>query len=191
MKIGVYGSASSDIREEIAKNARVVGGEIAERGHTVITGGCPGLPYEAVQEAYRRGGITVGYSPATSLNDHVHVYNYPVEGFTDFVFIPKNYMHADKPLVCKKYRNVSSVTACDACILIDGRTGTMNEFTIAYDLGKPIGILDGSGGITKNTIDILLRDIEKSSNATIHRSDDPVSLVEMVVTAWKKRKTVE
>ncbi|MFZ5593982.1 MAG: hypothetical protein ACOY4D_06955 [Pseudomonadota bacterium] len=37
-----------------------------------------------------------------------------------------------------------------------GRSGTLGEFAIAYDEGKLIGVLQGSGGITEK-IPILWR----------------------------------
>jgi predicted Rossmann-fold nucleotide-binding protein len=188
MKFGVYGSASTKLKKEVKLKAREIGREIARQDHTVITGGCPGLPYEAVLGAYELGGKTVGYSPATNLENHVKIYKHPVKGFTDFVFVPKGYIHANDPLICKKYRNVSSVAASDAAIFIDGRTGTMNEFTIAYDIGKDIGILEGSGGIAKEAIAVLLRDIDKSSNSTIIYDPDPVSLVKRLTEIYKRKK---
>ena len=135
MKLGVYGSASTKLKKGIKLKAREIGREIVRQNHTVITGGCPGLPYEAVLGAHNLGGKTIGYSPAINIENHVKIYKYPVEGFTDFVFVSKDYVYANDPLICKKYRNVSSVAASDAAIFIGGRTGTMNEFTIAYDLG--------------------------------------------------------
>ena len=57
----------------------------------------------------------------------------------------------------------------------------MNEFTIAYDLGKDIGILEDSGGITKEAIKILLRDSKKKSKSEIIYDSDPVRLVERLL----------
>jgi uncharacterized protein (TIGR00725 family) len=54
-----------------------------------------------------------------------------------------------------KGRNVVNIRSCDGVIFISGGTGTLNEFTIAYDEGKPIGILEGSGGITQFVKDII------------------------------------
>ena len=190
MKFGVYGSASTKLKKEIKLRAHEIGREIARQNHTVITGGCPGLPYEAVLGAHGIGGKIIGYSPAINIENHTKIYKYPVKGFTDFVFISKDYVYANDPLICKKYRNVSSVAASDAAIFIGGRTGTMNEFTIAYDLGKDIGILKGSGGITKEAITVLLRDIDKGSTSTIIYDRDPVSLVRRMIEIYEKKKKI-
>lgn len=45
-----------------------------------------------------------------------------------------------------KFRNAISVAMASAVIAIGGRIGTINELTIASDMGKPIGIVEGGGG---------------------------------------------
>jgi predicted Rossmann-fold nucleotide-binding protein len=176
LKIGVYGSAAGDIPIETMRKAREIGAEIARMGHVVITGACNGLPYEAVLGAHECGGKVIGYSSAANLDDHIR-FKLPVAGFTSFVFVPSDYQHSDDQGVCKKYRNVSSVADSDAVIIIGGRIGTMNEFTNAYDCVKNIGILEGSGGITKRAIKILLEDASKESAARIVWDPDPAQLV--------------
>ena len=158
MKIGVYGSAAGEMGASIQEKARAIGMEIARRGHVVVTGACPGFP-----------------------QDHVKRFKFPTEGITEFVFVPKSFKHVNNELACKKYRNVSSVAEADAAILIGGRIGTMNEFTIAYDLGKLIGILEGSGGITTRIIPMLLEDAKKASDSKIVFEKDPAKLVQKLV----------
>ena len=181
MKIGIYGSAAGEINEGLKEKARKIGGLIAEKGHMIVTGGCPGLPYEAVLGAYEKGGICIGYSPATNQEKHRDVDNFPIKGFERFVFVPETYEHADDPAMCRKYRNLSSVSTIDAAIIISGRIGTMNEFTIAYDLGKNIGVLEGSGGISDEAIKILLRDAKKKSSSKIIFDPYPETLVEKLI----------
>jgi predicted Rossmann-fold nucleotide-binding protein len=45
-------------------------------------------------------------------------------------------------------REVVNIRSSDVVIIIGGRSGTLGEFSIAYDEGKLIGILIGTGGIT-------------------------------------------
>jgi hypothetical protein len=185
MKIGVYGSAAGSIPNEVKRSAKEIGRQIARRECTLVTGGCPGLPYDAVLGAHELGGRCIGYSPATDLEAHTNLYKFPVSGFSEFVFVPKDvpkeYVDVNNTTVCKKYRNVASVAAIDAAIIIGGRIGTMNEFTLAYDFQKNIGILKGSGGITKEAIKILLRDIDKPSASKIIYDVSPISLVDGLV----------
>ena len=180
MKIGVYGSAGGPIGRSVDEKAREVGREIARRGHILVTGGCLGIPYEAVLGAYELGGECIGFSPATDMDCHVNVYELPTDGFSEFVFIPEDYVHVNERVVCLKYRNVSSVAAVDAAVIIGGRIGSMNEFTIAFDLGKSIGVLEGSGGISDRAIKVLLEDANKPSSSKIIFDSDPASLVEQL-----------
>ena len=181
MKIGVYGSAAGEMGASIQEKARAIGMEIARRGHVVVTGACPGFPQDAVLGAQERHGKVIGFSPGVDVQDHVKRFKFPTEGITEFVFVPKSFKHVNNELACKKYRNVSSVAEADAAILIGGRIGTMNEFTIAYDLGKLIGILEGSGGITTRIIPMLLEDAKKASASRIVFEKDPAKLVQKLV----------
>ena len=180
-KIGIFGSALGQLDPETLKKSKKIGALIANQGHTLITGGCPGIPYEAAKAAYKEGGKTIAFSPATDLEEHIEI-RFPTDSFTDFVFIPKDYKHAKNQDICKKYRNVSSVSACDAAIIISGRIGTLNEFTIAYDLGKTIGILKNTGGITTH-IQKLIEHLNKKTNAKLIYSKEPKDLVAKTLEA--------
>lgn len=179
MKIGVYGSAAGTLSNKAKEMAREIGRAIAKNKAILVTGGCPGLPYEAVRGANELKGKCVAFSPATDLISHKDNH-YPTDGFSDFIFIPKDYEHANNPLICRKYRNVSSVSYVDAAIIISGRIGSMNEFTIAYDIGKTIGILEGTDGITKRAIRILLEDTNKKTDAEVIYESDPTKLIELI-----------
>lgn len=179
MKIGVYGSAAGAMSDDAKEKAQKIGRAIAEKNATLVTGGCPGLPYEAVLGAKKAKGKCIAFSPTIDLASHKKL-NYPTEGFSDFIFIPRDYEYADKALICKKYRNISSVAYIDAAIIISGRIGSMNEFTIAYDIGKTIGVVEGTGGIIKRAIKILLEDIDKKTGARVIFESDPTTLIDLI-----------
>ena len=54
-----------------------------------------------------------------------------------------------------KGRNVINVRSADIVVLFGGATGTLNEFTIAYDEGKIIGVLEGTGGVANHIREII------------------------------------
>jgi len=178
MKIGVYGSADGQIKEEVYLKARELGREIARRRHVLVTGACPGLPQEAVLGAYELRGTCIGFSPARSRGEHIQRDKFPVKGFSKLIFVPGVYRHADEPLVCRKYRNIESVYFVDVGVIIGGRTGTMNEFTLLYDSGKNIGVLRGTGGIAERAINVLVQDIDKSRGSRIIYSDSHIVLLD-------------
>lgn len=138
MKIAVCGTSIGEIRREILGKSGEVGKEIAGNGHTLMFGACPGYPYEAAKRAFQSKGRVIGISPAKDREEHISKYNFPLDSMTELKFtglgIPE--------------RNISLVKGSDAVIIISGQIGTLNEFTLAFQEKKPIGILKGSGGIT-------------------------------------------
>src|SRR3989344_5860539 len=74
LTVGVMGSASGEFSSAAKAQAYALGQAIAERGFILITGACPGLPYECARGAREGGGLSVGISPTLSLDEHVHKY---------------------------------------------------------------------------------------------------------------------
>lgn len=189
MKIGVYGSAAGDMGDEVREKAREIGRQIALGGHTLITGACTGLPYDAVLGAIEYEGEIIGFSPGVDLQDHITRFKFPTEGFTRIVYIPTDYTYRGIKQACTKYRNVVSVAECDAGVIISGRCGTLNEFTNLYDMGRNIGVLEGTGGMTKFIRD-LVKDWNKPSASQIVYSDDPKELIFELEKLAKKNGTI-
>ena len=81
-----------------------------------------------------------------------------------------------------KGRNVVLVRSCDVVIFISGSIGSLNEFTIAYDEGKVIGCLTGTGGVA-DEIKRLTEIFSKKTKARILYDDDPVRLIEKCLSA--------
>ncbi|MFH0832205.1 MAG: hypothetical protein V1900_00585 [Candidatus Aenigmatarchaeota archaeon] len=176
LKIGVYGSAKDENKNVVAA-AREIGKLIAENDCMLVTGACGGIPHEALKSAKAHKGFTIGFSPAENIQEHKEI-GYPEDDFDILVFTGFG----------KKGRNVVSVRTCDAAIFISGGSGSLNEFTIAYDEGKVCGILLGSGGITE-----ILKDLEekylsgrKKSGKVIYESE-PEKLVKKVLETLDKR----
>jgi len=152
-----------------------LGKEIARMDYILLTGSGPGLPYEAVKGAKEADGFTIGISPALNLQEHVEKYKFPTEFFDVLIFTGFGL----------KGRNVPFIRSCDGVIVISGRIGTLNEFTIAYDEGKTIGVLQGTAGISDSIEDIVKRS-EKRGGKIIYKSD-PKSLIEEVTSNLRSR----
>jgi hypothetical protein len=80
-----------------------------------------------------------------------------------------------------KGRNVVLVRSCDVALFIAGSIGSLNEFTIAFDEGKIIGCLTGTGGVADQVND-LVRTFPKPTKARLLYDDDPESLVDRCLT---------
>jgi uncharacterized protein (TIGR00725 family) len=171
-KIGVYGSAK-DENKDIVEAAIDIGRIIAENNCILVTGGCTGVPYEAVKSMKKHNGFTVGVSPASTLQEHKEKFGFPTENFDLLIFTGFG----------KKGRNVVSLLSCDAAIFISGGSGTLNEFTIAYDEGKVCGVLLGTGGMT-GIVEELEKNIiggRKKGSGTIIYESDPEKLIRRVI----------
>lgn len=71
LTVGVMGTAAEEIPEAMGAKVFALGQCIAERGFILITGACPGLPYQCAWGAYHSGGTSIGISPALSLDEHL------------------------------------------------------------------------------------------------------------------------
>ncbi len=174
LKIGVMGSASGPQTEDpIARTkAQTLGTEIGRRGHIFINGACPGLPNDALLAAQAAGGFTVGVSPAFSEYQHVHSYLSPHDH--DFIiYTGLGFME----------RDVINIRSSDGVIIIGGGIGTLNEFTIAYDEGRPIGIITNSGGISNSIPHIVQELCQRELPPNIVFDDDPVALLDKLEIA--------
>ena len=96
------------------------------------------LPYEAVRGAKAKGGLVIGISPGLSLDEHREKYHSPVDGFDVLIYTGSGLMG----------REITNIRSCDMVVIAGGRTGTLGELAIAYDEGRLIGVLTGTGGIT-------------------------------------------
>jgi uncharacterized protein (TIGR00725 family) len=174
LKIGVMGSASGpQTQDPIAREkAAKIGAEIARRGHIFINGACPGLPNDALLAAQAGGGFTVGISPAFSEYQHVHEYLSPHDH--DFlVYTGLGFME----------RDIINIRSADGVVIIGGGIGTLNEFTIAYDEGRPIGIVTNSGGISNSIPHIVQELCKRELPPNIVFDDDPTVLLDKLETA--------
>jgi hypothetical protein len=183
--IAVFGSAGGEelVVEKNQISARIIGEEVARRGHYLLTGACPGIPHIAALGALEESGIVIGISPYGSKFEHVNN-GFPIDSYL-LIFTG----------MTKKGRNPISCRTADAAIFVSGRTGTLNEFSIFYDEGnvlKVIGLLRGTGGVVDNEIPSLLARLsrDKPSKVTVIEDDEPKRLVEAVCVKLQKNLRV-
>ena len=175
LKIAVSGAAEINICQKAAADlAREVGKEIARQGCILITGATTGIPHFAALGAKEAKGVSIGFSPAASETAHIKKYRLPVDAFDVIVYTGFGYAG----------RNLLMTRAADGVIVICGRMGTLNEFTIAFEDEKPIGVLEGTGG-TADRIRGLTRGPVRAKRKIIY-DKDPKKLVENLVKLIQK-----
>lgn len=151
------------------KLAYELGQEVVRNNGILITGATTGIPYFAAKGAKDAGGISIGISPAASYASHVKTYKLPTN-YYDFI-IYTGFEYAG--------RNLLLTRSADAVIVCCGRIGTLNEFTIAFEDNKPIGVLEGSGGFADEIKHII--DIGHRGKGKIVYDSDPKRLIEKLI----------
>lgn len=172
--IGVMGSAGGELRPQLRKRAFDLGVAIAKAGCVLVTGACPGLPYDTARGAQSAGGLSVGISPALSRSEHVLRYESPVDAYDVIIYTGSGLMG----------REVDNIHSSDIIIIEGGRSGTLGEFAIAFDEGKLIGVLTDSDGIADDLADIVPR-IRKRTGAHLIYDSDPQKLVDRCVEVYQ------
>lgn len=173
MKIGVMGSAGGKFDAEVCERCKELGRAIADQGCAILTGGCPGLPHFAIIGAKEHGGLTIGVSPALSLQEHVEFYQSPTDHIDIMIYTGMGLMG----------REAINIRSCDIVLFVGGRSGTLGEFAIAYDEGRAIGVLTGTGGVADH-IDDILPIIQKPTGSHITFDDNPRRLVERCLAEY-------
>lgn len=172
LAVGVMGSASGSISPHTRQVARRLGRAVARNGCTLITGACPGLPYDAVEGAKEAGGLVVGISPALGEADHVRRFHSPVQGFDVIIYTGSGLMG----------REVVNIRSSDMVVIVGGHSGTLGELAIAYDEGRLIGVLTGTGGVADLTADLQHNLAVKATGAQLLYDDDPDELMRRLIS---------
>lgn len=168
--ICVSGAASGPTIRTSWDEAERLGAAIAKAGHVLTTGATVGLPYYAAKGAKEAGGMSIGFSPASSLREHMRKYRLPYEYFDFINFTGMNYVGRDLYLV----------QSSDAVLTVGGRFGSLHEFTSALEAGRPCGVLVGSGG-TADLIPALMETLQPPDDQLVIYDDDPERLIKRII----------
>jgi len=178
LKICVSGAAEMAFLDpKVAGIGEEIGRFIVKHGGCVTTGATTGFPLWAAKGAKEAGGLSIGLSPAKDEREHVEGYKLPLD-FMDLI-IYTGFGYPGRDLFLTK--------ASDAVITGPGRIGTFHEFTISYEDGKPIGILESDLWETDEIIKMILEKSHRDSSNIIF-DKDPERLVMRVIEMVKKRK---
>ena len=85
-------------------------------------------------------------------------------------------------------RDLILTRSADAVLFGCGRIGTIHEFTVAFEDGKPIGILEG-GWIMDETLKTILERSNRSYKDRVVFDSDPERLVKRVVAMVQDMKS--
>src|SRR3989344_2145375 len=179
-KIAVSGAAETGhCAPGALEKAKELGREIVRHNAALVNGATTGSPYWAAIGAKEEGGFTIGLSPAATEKEHVEKYGLPVDYMDMIVYTGFDYSG----------RNLLLTRSADAVVIGCGRMGTLNEFTIAFEDQKPIGVLTETGG-TADLIENIVKTSHRGPGKVIY-NPDPKKLVEELIELIRKEKVVE
>jgi uncharacterized protein (TIGR00725 family) len=180
IKICVSGAAETGhCGEGALDKAKELGREIARQEAVLVTGATTGFPLWVAMGVKEAGGISIGISPAVSEREHVEVYKLPIDYMDLIIYTGFGYSGRDLLLT----------RSADAVICGCGRVGTIHEFTIAFEDGKPIGIYEGPWEMGAELEEIVIKG--HRPNAKIAVGTEPKKLLEDVIALVRKDKIVE
>ena len=178
-KLCISGAAeTSHCAPDALEKAKELGREIIRQDAVLVTGATTGEPYWGAIGAKEAGGFVIGLSPASSEVEHVKKYKLPLDYHDIIIYTGFGYAG----------RNLLLTRSADAVLIVCGRMGTLNEFTIAFEDDKPIGVLTGTGGLADKIQD-LVKQAHRGSGKIVFDSD-PKTLVKKVMELVKKDKVV-
>lgn len=165
--------------EEAMRVAEELGQEIVRHNAILIDGATTGFPYWVAKGVKGEGGMVVGFSPAETEREHLETYKLPLDYHDLIVYTGFGYSG----------RNLVLTRAADAVIVGCGRMGTVNEFTIAFEDDKPIGVLEGSwqtDEVLKNLLENSHRAAEREEKIIFAK--DPKTLLDELIIIIEKEK---
>ena len=177
IKIGVMGGSASEAgqpeaAQTLTEKAEALARAIAKRDAILLTGATTGVVYVVGKTAHDEGAFHIGISPGSNQQEHIDTYKLPTDACDAIVYTGFGL----------KGRNVVLVRSCDIVLVISGKMGSLNEFTIAHDEGKIIGSLSGTGGVADET-EALAQKFGNRTGARVFTSDDPNKLLDLCLEA--------
>ena len=185
-KVAIIGSGQKLPEGETRPRVRTIGKELAIRGAELYTGGCWGFSYESVLGAAEISNSSItAVSPAHHLEEHIQRFHHPVKGFTDFIFVGRQY--TPPPALERRnhylfmHRSGEMIALVDKVVVLDGTIGTIHELVTALHEGIDIGFLKGEDGLGEFWHTVVTRpEVQKRKGRVIYE-EDPVLLVQKLL----------
>lgn len=173
--VGVIGRAQQGSHDPVPEAtlaaAYEVGRLLADGGAALVSGGTTGVMEAASRGAREAGGLTIGILPGTE--------RWTANAYVD-VALPTGLGTA---------RNLIYTRGCDALVMVGGGAGTLNEVTIAYQAGRDVIVLRGSGGWADRIEGVLIegRYLDERRTAEIRFAGTPGEAVDEALRLARER----
>ena len=176
-KIAISGAAeTSHCGDSAFEKAIALGKEVVAQGAILVSGATTGFPLWVSKGAKEAGGTVIGISPAETEREHVDLYNLPLDYMDLIIYTGSGFSG----------RDILMTRASDAVICACGRIGTIHEFTVAFEDGKPLGVYEGEWA-TDEVIKHMLREGHRESEFVVFE-EDPKRLVGALLAMVQTQK---
>jgi uncharacterized protein (TIGR00725 family) len=165
--IGLAHSIGKDI--QALEAAEMIGREVALHGHTLLVGSTIGFSLWAAKGARSQEGHVIAFSPGKNSHEHEQVFRLPLQHTNTYIYTGMG----------KAGKNLLLTRSADALVFGPGSIDVIQEFTIALQEEKPIGILEGPWG-TDPCFTEILHSSSYSTEGIIHDAD-PRRLLEQLI----------
>ena len=181
LKIGVSGAAETGhCGLNALEKAKELGREIIRQGGIIVTGATTGFPLWAAMGAKEERGVSIGFSPATTEKEHIETYRLPVDYLDLIVYTGFGFPG----------RDLIFTRSCDAILIGCGRIGTIHEFTIAFEEGKPIGVLEGPWTMAEQIKDMITKS-NRPGDRVIYDADPKVLIQKVIAMVENDHKKLD
>ncbi|HUQ79188.1 MAG TPA: TIGR00725 family protein [Patescibacteria group bacterium] len=159
--------AGDIVPEATLAAAYEVGRLVAIGGAALVSGGTTGVMEAASRGARVEGGLTIGVLPGFERDS--------ANAFVDIAL----------PTGLGTARNLIYTRGCDAVIMVGGGAGTLNELTIAYQAGRTVIVVEGTGGWADRIRAGLVdgRFLDERRTVAIRFAGSPAAAVEEALAA--------
>lgn len=172
MKIAILSAASHPAGDELTSTIQTILNILLQYNIELVTGGSRGIPECAVREYVALGGQTTIFSPDVDEQRHSkRADNMPVGIAARYIY------NAGFNI-----RSAKMLQYVDGAMVLNGRMGTLSEFTMAVEEHVPVLVLNHTGGIAEHLSHILHIAKKEFPNNFILFSDNTATGVRKLLT---------
>ncbi|MEI7620007.1 MAG: hypothetical protein WCJ57_00360 [Candidatus Falkowbacteria bacterium] len=171
MKIAIISSASlTTTKESIAAVDIIIERLRQENSIRISTGGSLGVPGDIIKKAKLNGIYTTAYSPDEDVKSHNKRHDN----------LELDYFDEVKHFNGFTLRSLKMIDDADCVLVLNGRMGTLSEFSIALEEGKRVGVITETGGIADH-LENITRLTQKNFSNQVFFSSDPHEVIDYLV----------
>ncbi|QEE16487.1 TIGR00725 family protein [Promethearchaeum syntrophicum] len=161
--IGVIGSGSGELDDEIYKTAEKLGRLIAKENFALVCGGRFGVMEAVCKGAKSEQGFTIGFLPSLDKKS--------ANSYVDLII----------PTGMGEARNLILVSTADAIITIAGESGTLSEIAFAWKMGKKIVSLSTTGGWSAKLADSKIDNKRKDEIINAQTPEEAINILNNLI----------